>query len=173
MAAPTRSPCGALTARATAPRAASRSGSRTTRARCPRCTGSTTTTMTMTMTMTRTAITTTTLRSSTTSGTRTMVRRRVAHRITLGAVLLATLILDAASGAAADAPTAWVEEFRSGRLDPARWERTHEGDFREWSVEVVDSIRRRAAGPDAAAAPLSPIYRLRLRADTRDTRDDT
>ena len=70
-------------------------------------------------------------------------------------------------------PYPWVEDFRSGVLDPARWERTHEGDFREWSVDVVDSIRRRAATAEGATSPLSPIYRLRLRADTRSTRDDT
>src|SRR5262245_10625684 len=99
------------------------------------------------------------------------LRRRPAHRIALGAVLIVALILDAGLGRSASALDAWVEDFRSGRLDPARWERTHAGDFREWSVEVVDSIRRRGASPDAA--PLSPIYRLRLRADTRGTRDDT
>jgi hypothetical protein len=102
-----------------------------------------------------------------------LVRRRSAHRIALGVALFASLCLDAAVGRSADAPAPWVEEFRSGRLDPSRWERTHEGDFREWSVDVVDSIRRRDASPDAAAGPLSPIYRLRLRADTRGTRADT
>jgi hypothetical protein len=101
------------------------------------------------------------------------VRRRPAHRIALGAALVATLVLGGAVGHSADTPGPWVEDFRSGRLDPARWERTHDGDFREWSVEVVDSIRRRGASSDPAVSPLSPIYRLRLRADTRGTRDDT
>jgi hypothetical protein len=97
-------------------------------------------------------------------------RRRPAHRVALGAVVLSALLL---AGPVARSADTWVDDFGSGRLDPSRWERTHQGDFREWSVEVVDSIRRRTASPDAAAAPLSPIYRLRLRADTRGTRDDT
>jgi hypothetical protein len=80
------------------------------------------------------------------------------------------LITRAVFGAAADQPTVepypWVEDFSAGRLDPSRWERTAAGDFREWSVEVVD-----APGPARPAG--SPVYRLRLRANTRGTRDDT
>ena len=56
----------------------------------------------------------------------------------------------------------WREGFESGRLDSARWVITAEGDFRERTVAVVDLSRQ---GPRD--------FRLRLRADTRGTRDDT
>lgn len=80
-------------------------------------------------------------------------RRRVS---TLGAVLLA---LSLTRLAAADSH-GWQESFSQGQLDPSRWERTSQGDFREWSADVVPSER-------------TPGFRLRLRADTRGTRDDT
>jgi hypothetical protein len=85
-----------------------------------------------------------------------MTGRRRARDPVLGAALL---VLSLASVARAG-PAGWVEDFALGRLDPARWERTFDGDGREWSAEVV---------PGEARAPL----RLRLRADTRGTRDDT
>ena len=70
-----------------------------------------------------------------------------------GACLLAAL-------STAPAPALTLrEDFASGSLDPARWERTHEGDFRTQSAEVVAS----ATGG----------HRLRLLADTVGTRDDT
>lgn len=82
--------------------------------------------------------------------------RRVAtsaRRVLLGAVLLAS----AAGGASA---VTLSEDFASGRLDPARWQRTLEGDFRMQSADVVAT--------DTAAG-----YRLRLVANTLGTRDDT
>ena len=76
------------------------------------------------------------------------------RRALYGACLLAAL-------SAATAPAATLrEDFASGSLDPARWERTREGDFRAQSAEVVES----ATGQG---------YRLRLLADTVGTRDDT
>jgi hypothetical protein len=51
------------------------------------------------------------------------------------------------------------EEFASGTLDPGRWTVTQENDFREAAVKVEP------AGGTA--------YRLKLRADTLGTRDDT
>jgi hypothetical protein len=56
----------------------------------------------------------------------------------------------------------WHEGFDSARLDPARWVVTEEGDFKESAVDVVD-VSDRGVGD----------FRLRLRADTRGTRDDT
>jgi hypothetical protein len=84
--------------------------------------------------------------------------RRRARGTALGAVLLAITL----GGLAAAEPLRAVEDFSEGRLDPSRWERTVDGDLREWSVAVVDAGR-----------PGSPEFRLRLRADTRGTRDDT
>jgi hypothetical protein len=76
----------------------------------------------------------------------------------LGAALLGLTL----AGLAVADPSCWLEDFSQGRLDPARWERTVEGDFRDWSVDVIDAGVRGA-----------PDFRLRLRADTRGTRDDT
>jgi hypothetical protein len=59
-------------------------------------------------------------------------------------------------------PRGWREGFDNGRLDPGRWVATAEGDFKERTVDVVDVSRRGARD-----------LRLRLRADTRGTRDDT
>jgi len=55
-----------------------------------------------------------------------------------------------------------VETFDAGRLDPRFWVVTAEGDFREQRVDVVDVARRNPRD-----------HRLRVRLDTRDTRDDT
>jgi hypothetical protein len=57
---------------------------------------------------------------------------------------------------------AWRENFDGGALDPARWVRTIDGDFREHLADVVDVSLHGARD-----------FRLRLRADTRGTRDDT
>jgi hypothetical protein len=59
-------------------------------------------------------------------------------------------------------PTGWAETFREGWLDPARWEVTAEGDFRDRDVDVLD-VKKRGVGD----------FRLRLRADTRGARDGT
>ena len=84
--------------------------------------------------------------------------RRRARGIVLGAALLGVVLV-----APPRAETqSFVEDFADGRLDPARWERTVAGDFREWSADVVEVGR-----------PGPPRFRLRLRADTRGTRDDT
>jgi len=83
-----------------------------------------------------------------------IVRRRPAHRIALGAALLTSLLLGAAVARSADAPTPWVEEFRSGHLDPTRWERTHDGDFREWT----SSIRSGAAARTRTPPPVRARY---------------
>ena len=61
---------------------------------------------------------------------------------------------------AAAAASTWSEDFTSGRLGPAQWQRTSDGDFRVQSVQVV---------PSAADAG----FRLLIEADTRETRDDT
>jgi hypothetical protein len=66
----------------------------------------------------------------------------------------------AALWAASTVASTWSEDFASGRVDPARWQRTSDGNFRMQSVEVV---------PSAADAG----FRLRIEADTRGTRDDT
>lgn len=58
--------------------------------------------------------------------------------------------------------TTWRESFDGGTLDVTRWVTTRDGDFRESVVDVVD------ASPQSARD-----LRLRLRADTRGTRDDT
>ncbi len=73
----------------------------------------------------------------------------------------ATLLVVALVRLAAADSHGWVEDFSQGRLDPSRWERTVEGDFRDWSVDVVE-----AGGP-------APRFGLRLRADTRGTSDET
>ena len=78
---------------------------------------------------------------------------RSARRVLFGAALLASVV----GGASAET---WSEDFASGRLDPARWQRTLDGDFRMQSADVVAS--------DAGAG-----YRLRLVADTLGTRDDS
>lgn len=83
-------------------------------------------------------------------------KRRGARDVVLGAVFLA---LTLARLAAADSH-AWLETFFQGQLDLSRWERTSQGDFREWSADVVQSERTLG-------------HRLRLRADTQGTRDDT
>jgi hypothetical protein len=56
----------------------------------------------------------------------------------------------------------WQEAFDAGALDPARWVRTLDGDFKEHVADVVDVSLHGAHD-----------FRLRLRADTRGTRDDT
>jgi hypothetical protein len=71
------------------------------------------------------------------------------------------LLLALASPTSAE-PTGWVETFREGRLDPARWAVTAEGDFRDRVVDVLD-VKKRGPGD----------FRLRLRADTRGTWDET
>ena len=76
-----------------------------------------------------------------------------ARRVLFGAGLLASVV----DGASA---VTWNEDFASGRLDPARWQRTLEGDFRTQSAEVV-------------ASNAGTGHRLRLVADTIGTRDDT
>lgn len=83
-----------------------------------------------------------------------MGARRVASRARRAIAGLACL-LATAHGAAAGA---WREAFVAGQLDPQRWLRTQDGDFRTQAVEIV-------------SADLG--YRLRLAADTRGTRDDT
>ena len=50
------------------------------------------------------------------------------------AIVAAPALLAAAQGAAAGA---WREDFASGRLDPQRWQRTLDGDFRTHAAEVV------------------------------------
>ena len=89
-------------------------------------------------------------------------RRRVALTAALGPALLCLVTGLASSGAAAAEEGAWSETFDEGALDPTRWIATLDGDFREHAVDVVD---------------ISPLgahdFRLRLRADTRGTRDDT
>jgi hypothetical protein len=62
--------------------------------------------------------------------------------------------------ASTSAASTWRETFASGALDAARWQRTVDGDFREHSAEVVP---RRTPG----------VFRLRLLADTRGSRDET
>jgi hypothetical protein len=84
--------------------------------------------------------------------------RRRARGIVLGAALLGVVLVPPARAET----RGWVEDFGQGRLDPATWERTVAGDFREWSADVVEADR-----------PAPPRFRLRLRADTRGTRDDT
>jgi hypothetical protein len=83
--------------------------------------------------------------------------RRRARSSLLGAALFVLTLV----GLAAAASHGWVENFSQGRLDPSRWERIVDGDFHEWSADVVEA---RGSGPG---------FRLRLRADTRGTRDDT
>jgi hypothetical protein len=56
----------------------------------------------------------------------------------------------------------WEESFSEGTLDVKRWTPTSEGDFEGKSIDVFDV--RRLSKPD---------FRLRLRASTRGTRDDT
>ena len=75
------------------------------------------------------------------------------------ALLLMPLLLASGLGGG---ERGWREGFDEGRLDPARWATTAEGDFKDSTVDVVDVSRR---GPGD--------FRLRLRADTRGTRDDT
>ena len=79
---------------------------------------------------------------------------RGGRRALFGACLLA------AASAGTVAAATWREDFSAGSLDPQRWERTLDGDFRKQSAEVIAN----AAGPG---------YRLRLLADTVGTRDDT
>jgi hypothetical protein len=79
--------------------------------------------------------------------------RVVALGVTLLALSLTRLAFPGSPG--------WLDDFAQGRLDPARWQRTVEGDVREWSAEVVETPGRGSG------------FRLRLTADTRGTRDDT
>jgi hypothetical protein len=97
--------------------------------------------------------------SRTTSASR-QARMHGGQRRVRGTALGAALL--ALGGLAAAEPFRSVEDFSQGRLDASRWQRTVDGDFRDWSVDVVDAGR-----------PGSPDFRLRLRADTRGTRDDT
>ena len=78
----------------------------------------------------------------------------------LRGALAPVLLLCAASAAAQ--PDGWHETFDAGRLDPARWSFTAQGDFRERTVDVLDLGREGRQD-----------FRLRLRADTLGTRDDT
>jgi hypothetical protein len=78
-----------------------------------------------------------------------------------GPVPGAALVVAALAGLAAASAHGWVEEFSAGRLDPSRWERIVAGDLRDWSADVVP-----ARDPGRG-------FRLRLRADTRGTRDET
>lgn len=75
---------------------------------------------------------------------------------------LFVLFVAAFTSAIAGEPPGWTEAFSQGRLDPARWEITADGDFRDRAVDVVD-VNKRGPGD----------FRLQLRADTRGTRDDT
>jgi hypothetical protein len=63
---------------------------------------------------------------------------------------------------AAPQPKLFVENFSEGRLDLERWAIISDGDFHERTIDVVD--RGEAPAHD---------YRLRLRADTLGTRDET
>jgi hypothetical protein len=78
----------------------------------------------------------------------------------VGLLWLAGVLLS--SGPVAAEETAWRETFDAGTLDPARWVRTVDGDFGKHVADVVD------VSPHGAHD-----FRLRLRADTRGTRDDT
>jgi hypothetical protein len=66
-----------------------------------------------------------------------------------------------ALGSATAGPPGWTETFARGGLEPARWQVIADGDFRERAVDVV------------TARGGSPGFRLRIRADTRGTADDT
>jgi hypothetical protein len=81
---------------------------------------------------------------------------------TVTVCLLAWLLLPAPGSGGARAATGWVEDFERGRLDAKAWVTTGEGDFRERLADVVDIGSRGL-----------PDRRLRLRADTMGTRDDT
>jgi hypothetical protein len=70
--------------------------------------------------------------------------------------------LQLASAPGAGSTSRWHEGFDEGRLDRARWSVTAEGDFKERTVDVVNVGRKDP-----------PDFRLRIRADTRGTRDDS
>jgi hypothetical protein len=67
-----------------------------------------------------------------------------------------------APGPGAAEERGWRETFDAGTLEASRWVRTVDGDFREHVADVAD------VSPHGAHD-----FRLRLRADTRGTRDDT
>ncbi len=68
---------------------------------------------------------------------------------------IGTTLLIWSSVAAGSETRAWIDRFSAGTLDSDRWVVTAQGDFREHTADVV------------------PDGRLRLRADTIGTRDDT
>jgi len=71
-------------------------------------------------------------------------------------------IVGALAASASAGPPGWTETFAGGDLERARWQVIADGDFRERAVDVVAVAR---GGP--------PGFRLRIRADTRGTADDT
>jgi hypothetical protein len=82
--------------------------------------------------------------------------------VVLGSLLLSLVWTLLPSRPLAAEERGWRETLDAGTLDPARWVRTVDGDFKEHVVDVVD------VSPHGAHD-----FRLRLRADTRQTRDDT
>ncbi len=88
--------------------------------------------------------------------------RRVVRVVPLGPLLLALAWTLLPSGPVAAKERGWGETFDAGTLDSSRWVRTVDGDFRGHAVDVVD------VSPHGAHD-----FRLRVRADTRRTRDDT
>jgi len=66
------------------------------------------------------------------------------------------------TNAAASELTGWSETFSQGRLDLAHWQPTFEGDCRDCSVSVVNTVEQDTGD-----------YRLRLSMDTRGTQDET
>jgi hypothetical protein len=89
-------------------------------------------------------------------------RRRLALATALGPAVLSIVAGLVAPGRAEAGETPWREGFDGGALNPARWVTTRDGDLREGVADVVD------VSPAGAHD-----FRLRLRADTRGTRDDT
>lgn len=77
----------------------------------------------------------------------------------LGMFLIPVLIISGCRSAARH-PGVFAEDFEKGRLDLSRWEVTHDGDFAEAVVDVVD------LAPDEHTD-----HRLRLRASTIGTSD--
>ena len=71
------------------------------------------------------------------------------------------LLLIAFTAVSADTRAVLTETFAQGRLDPGRWALTAEGDFRQWTVDVVEVLEG------------TGDFHLSLSADTRGTRDDT
>jgi hypothetical protein len=76
------------------------------------------------------------------------------------ALLVLCGVLVATSGPAE--PVGFMEAFDGGRLDPAHWATTGAGDYRHRSADVVDAAKRGSGD-----------WRLRLRLDTRGTRNET